>query len=204
MNHVLSHFKKRDPLLHAAIVENNIILEPLDTNTDHATYFLVLSKHIIGQQLAGNAARAITNRFLSLFPNNTPTPPLILETSDETLRTVGMSYAKIRYVKSLAQHTKDKNIDYAKFSSMKEQEIRKQLTKVTGIGDWTVDMFLMFTLGYEDLFSIGDLGLRNATIKLHGLRKTKTVDAQILKISKKWSPYRTYASRALWQYVDSS
>ena len=108
---------------------------------------------------------------------------------------------KVKYIKDLAQKTLDKTLDLSKLTNMTDGDVLTELTKVKGIGPWTAEMFLMFTLGREDVFSHGDLGLKNAIKKLYGFKKDPS-KKQVEKIVNKWSPYRTFACRILWKSLE--
>ena len=142
-------------------------------------------------------------RFVELFPNKKITPERVLKLSDAKLRHVGMSWSKASFLKDLAKKTLDKEIRYSKLHDMTDEEVMEELTQVKGIGPWTAEMFLMFAIGREDVFSHADLGLRNGMKKVYGLRSVpdaKRAD----KITEKWRPYRSYGSLALWHYLDGS
>lgn len=195
---VLDHFKKADSVLFS--VAKKIDLEVIEPRNE-ADYFHSLCYEIIGQQLAKNAARAIFGRFKMLFPGEQITPEETIKLSEEAIRNAGASWSKARFVRDLAQKTLDGTLDLTGLARLSDSQVVDKLTKVKGIGPWTAQMFLMFTLGREDIFSHGDLGLRKAVIKLYSLRDDATQD-EIEKIAKKWSPYRTYACRILWKYSE--
>ncbi|MEK7516915.1 MAG: DNA-3-methyladenine glycosylase 2 family protein, partial [Patescibacteria group bacterium] len=153
---------------------------------------------IINQQLSDKASATIYKRFRRLYPNGSITADHTLKLSHEELRTTGTSNAKVRFIKGLAQKVVNKEVQLEKLHSMTNEEVIKELTRIKGIGPWTAEMFIMFSLGREDVFSHGDLGLRNAIKTLYGFKREPT-RKQIEKITKKWSPYRTYACTILWR-----
>lgn len=183
-------------------------------------YFQMLAESIIGQQLSGKAADTITARFVALFPKpgsrssagakrrartaelslpgRFPTPQDVLKAPAKKLRTSGLSWAKVAFLKDLARHIKDKRLDFHKFPKWTDEEIIQHLTAVHGIGRWTAEMFLMFSLNRPDVFSPGDQGLKNAIRKLYGLKKEPT-PKQMLALAENWRPYRTAACRYLWR-----
>lgn len=191
------HFHQADPVI-GAVLENMSLqlLQPLPPQT----YFQKLCEMIIGQQLAGKAADAIVARFTRLLGDQVE-PKSVLETNDQALRDVGMSWAKVKSVKDLARHVDRQLINLAGLQSLHDDQVIAELIKVKGIGLWTAEMFLMFTLGREDVFSHGDLGLRKGIEKLYGFAHKPTTE-QIEKIVGKWIPYKTYASLALWHVND--
>jgi DNA-3-methyladenine glycosylase II len=157
--------------------------------------FYNLAMNIAYQQLAGSAAKAIWNRVKERTEIN---PKGILITD---LEGTGLSRMKINYMKDLAQKFLDGTIQPKKFPKMSDEEIIDELVKVKGIGRWTAEMFLMFSLKRMDVFSNGDLGLRKAVQKLYGLDKLPG-KKELDEITGKWSPYRTIASLYLWKWVD--
>jgi DNA-3-methyladenine glycosylase II len=185
----LEHIKKVDPVLYAVAIK----IEPLEEQTpvDKSLYFENLCESIVSQQLSIKASDTIWGRVLTLFPKKKITPKGVLNIDDEKYRKCGMSYAKIRYIKDLAKHTIDGTVKFMDFPALSEQEITKELLLVKGIGPWTAEMFLMFTMARPDIFSPGDQGLKNAITKLKGVKKPD-----------KWSPYRTYACHILWKSLE--
>lgn len=141
-------------------------------------------------------------RFLALFKGTFPAPKEILKIDEEKIRACGISYSKISYIKDLARHVEEKKIDLEKIEQMKNEEAILALTAVKGIGRWTAEMFLIFSLEREDVFSHGDLGLKNAIKQLYGLRKHPSPE-RARAISDKWKPYRSLASRYLWASLDN-
>ena len=163
------------------------------------SHFLDLIEIVTGQQLSMKAAKSIFNRLLSLYPN-TPTPKQIINTPEETLRSVGLSNSKALYVKNIAQAIEDNKITLESFEALSDEEIASQLLEIKGVGPWTVEMFLIFTLHRQDIFSIGDLGLRTAIEKLYGINRNDK--NAILKQSETWRPHRTHACRLLWMSLE--
>ena len=159
-------------------------------------YFLSLCREIITQQLAGGAARAIFGRFEKLFTTETVTAEKILLIPDQIIRDTGASWAKVKYIKSLAQCVVSKIIHLNKLNELSDAEVIEELVKVKGIGPWTAEMFLIFTLGRKDVFSSGDLGLKKGLLKLYKLDQINKETAD--KITKIWKPYRSFGSITLW------
>lgn len=188
--------KKNDPVL-ADIIKRVGILEW----RFGGNYFLDLTSSIVQQQLSIKAGDTIWNRFISLFPDNNPTPELVLAIDGQEIRNAGISWSKVSYVKDLAEKTLESGIVFKQFSIMTDEEIIEELIKVKGIGRWTAEMFLMFTMGKPDIFSYGDLGLRRAIQRLYKL-KNEPSQEEAEKIAEKWKPYRTIACRYLWKSLD--
>lgn len=197
-NQLLKHFKSKDPILYPLVLKINI--DPIDSHkSEH--YFIHLCEDIIGQQLSGKVSDVIFARFEKLFPTKNITPRTVLKLSEERLRTTGMSWSKTRFIRDLAQKILDKTVQPDHLATLSDKDVIGELTKVKGIGPWTAEMFLMFTLGREDIFSYGDLGLRNAIKKHYGFKKDPTIK-QMEGIVNKWKPYRTWAARVLWKSLE--
>ncbi|MFZ3077444.1 MAG: DNA-3-methyladenine glycosylase 2 family protein [Candidatus Aenigmatarchaeota archaeon] len=194
----LAHFQKKDKVLFS--IAKKVVIEPIELRKT-SEYFRSLCYEIIGQQLAKNAARTIFGRFENLFPNGKITPEYALKLSEEAIRNAGASWSKAGFVKDLAQKVADGTLDLKSIKRLDDSQAAEKLMQVKGIGPWTAQMFLMFTLGREDVFSHGDLGLRKAIVKLYSLDKDAAKN-EIEEIAKKWSPYRTYACRILWKSLE--
>ena len=192
------HLKKIDPVLASLFLSAKpTVVKP------HRNYFESLADAIISQQLSGKAAATILGRFKALFPDTKfPTPAQVLAKSDLDLRTAGVSGAKASYIKNLATAFEDKTINLTRVDKLRDEEIIEMLVQVKGIGRWTAEMFLIFSLGRPDVFSFGDLGLRNAVKELYKLRKDPS-SAKLKKLSSVWQPYRTCASLYLWASLDN-
>jgi DNA-3-methyladenine glycosylase II len=187
------YLKNADPIL-AKIISQIKLKE----RKPHKRYFESLCVAVINQQLSGKAAATIEKRFVALFNSKKfPKPEQVLRKSDERLRSVGLSFQKISYIKSLAKLVEKNEINFKKFSKMSDEDIISQLIKVKGIGRWTAEMFLMFCLNRPDVFSHGDLGLKNAIKKWYKL-DVKINPKKYHRLVQSWSPHRTSAARYLW------
>ena len=165
-------------------------------------YFKSLLRSIIHQQLSGKAARTIENRFLELYNGNRyPTPEEVLKTPAETIQNVGISRMKTEYIRGLAKIIDDGEIRLDKLTELSNDEVGNILKEVKGIGQWTVDMFLIFSLNRPDVFPLNDLGIQKGLMLLLGRQKNLSQES-MLSHSKKWKPYRTLASLYLWKIVD--
>jgi DNA-3-methyladenine glycosylase II len=171
----------------------------------HHNYYQELVDSIISQQLSVHAARSIEGRFRELFGGKFPTAEQILTTDVETLRGLGFSYAKGRYVIDLAQHIVDGKVKFDHLDNLSNEEIIQELTAVKGIGEWTVHMFLMFCMGRLDVLPTGDLGIRNGIRKLYDFEDAPT-PAQITELAQKnhWYPYESVASWYVWQSLKNT
>lgn len=188
----IQHFKKNDPVLFS-FYKKGVIKELKPIKKDQ--YFLNLCESIVYQQLSGKAAQTIYSRFEKLFSKKEITPKKILNISDDKLRSVGLSQQKSKYIKDLARHVQSKSLDFNDFEKLSNEEILDRLVQVKGIGPWTAEMFLMFSMGRPNVFSKGDLGIINGMKRLYGKELT---DKQI----EKWSPYKTYACLLLWKSTE--
>lgn len=199
-NKVIAHFQTVDPLLLAvyrSLPDKALVIQKRNPNK----YFESLCREIVGQQLSGKSASAIFAKFLSLFPNSVPTPEYILALSDESLRSSGISWAKVSFVKDLSKKVSDGSLAIHKLHTLSEEEVIKQLISVKGIGQWTAEMFLIFALGKEDIFSHRDLGLRKGLQRVYKLTSLPA-EKECLTITQKWSPYRSFGSLVLWRYLE--
>ena len=167
-------------------------------------FYLIAS--IMSQQLSTKVANTIRQRFLDLYGGRIPKPEAILVTSHETLRSIGLSNAKATYVHNVARFAIDSGMDHRKLGKMSNEEVIAYLTQIKGVGRWTAEMLLMFSLGREDVFAIDDWGIQNAMIQLYKLDRSekKAYSSELLRISEKWSPYRTYACMHLWRWKDNN
>ena len=165
--------------------------------------YLHLCNSILGQQLSTKVASTIRQRFLKLY-RGVPSPAEILATPLETLRSIGLSGAKANYMHNVARFAIESGMDYKIFGKMNNEEVIEYLTQIKGVGRWTAEMLLMFTLGREDVFAVDDLGIQTAMIQVYKLDKTdkKKLREDMLRISAKWTPYRTFACLHLWKHKD--
>ncbi len=131
--------------------------------------FIDLVNAIVSQQLSGKAASTIFGRFKKLFGKKFPTPKQILKMPDQTLRDVGLSWAKVKYIKNLSEAVDEKRLVLGDLHRMEDEVVIEKLIQVKGIGRWTAEMILMFSLGRPDVFSFGDLGLKKAIANLYGV-----------------------------------
>ena len=199
---IQNHFAIVDPKLHSAIDEDIRLFSVNTKKKSPAELFQSLCKTIVGQQLSGKAAHSIHNRFVDLFPRKHVSPKRLLEFNEHDLRAVGMSYGKARALRDHAEKVIEGKIVYKDIEKKTDKEIKDMLLQVRGVGPWTVEMFLMFSLAREDIFSPKDLGLQKGIQKIYNL-KEKPTEEEAEDIAKKWSPYRTYASIILWHAVDT-
>lgn len=191
-------------IAHDAVLAPVIESAGLASFKPHKNYYEALVSSIIGQQLSVKAASTIEGRFKDLFDGTLPRPEEILEKQSDELRAAGLSNAKAKYVRDLAQHVVDGKIEFSTLNRLSNEEIVTELTDVKGIGEWTVHMFLMFCMGRLDVLPTGDLGIKNGIQKLYALESLPT-PAEIEAIAQKytWPPYQSVASWYIWHSLDN-
>ncbi|MEO5952472.1 MAG: DNA-3-methyladenine glycosylase, partial [Chloroflexia bacterium] len=164
-------------------------------------YFFTLVESILSQQLSSKVADVLISRVRALTGNKEHIEAEdIIPFEDQTLRDQGLSWSKVRYVKDLAQKVVDGEVHFADIHSQSDEEIVKELTKVKGIGLWTAEMFMMFSLARPDIFAVGDYGLQVALKRLYDLPDLPKA-AQMRELAEPWRPYRSYASLYLWRFI---
>jgi DNA-3-methyladenine glycosylase II len=194
----IKHISENDPVLRNIIKRSKpCSLRP------HRNYYLSLLESIIGQQLSIKAADSIYRRFIQLV-GDPPLPEKIILFDDEFLRTAGLSYSKIKYVKDLSLKILNNEVKLKQISAFSDEDIIKELTKVKGIGLWTAQMFLIFTLARLDVLPYLDLGIRKSILNVYSLKKLPD-QRGVEKIAKKynWKPYSSIASWYLWRSLDN-
>ena len=163
-----------------------------------------LVRAIVFQQLSGKAASTIYGRFLALFGKKHPSTKKLAATDIETLRSAGLSNQKAGYVKNVAQFFETEKLKKKDWDTMNDEEIINYLTQIKGVGKWTVQMLLMFTLHRPDVLPVDDLVVQQAMVELYDIQETgKARRAKMIEIAEPWRPYRSYASRCLWKWNDT-
>jgi DNA-3-methyladenine glycosylase II len=157
-----------------------------------------LLRAIVGQQLSTKAARTIYLRVCDLFGGSTPSPEQLLEASEEDLRGCGLSGRKVEYVRDLAVHVLDGELELDRLGDLSDEEATAEIVAVRGLGQWTAEMFLLFHLERPDVLSGGDLGIRKAVQVEYGL-KEMPAPQRVLEIGEPWRPHRSLASLYLWE-----
>lgn len=185
-------FLRRDPILGKII--DSVGDYSLKKRNHH---FAVLVESIVSQQLATRAAEAIFRRFKDLYPKF-PTASEILATRKSRLRSVGLSSMKIEYIKDLAKKVNQGKIKMSALSKMSDEEVVSHLTQVKGIGRWTAEMFLIFSLGRQDVLPVHDLGLRKGVQMAFSLSELPE-PSEVENLGKRWRPYRSVATWYLWK-----
>lgn len=193
------HLKKVDPIL-AQVIDKVGVYKGWPAS--NGTHFDAVARSIVFQQLSGRAAGTIHGRFQGLYGGRTPLPAELASTSDEQLRSIGLSRQKSAYLKDLGSRVASGELPIETLHELTDEEIITALTQVKGIGRWTAQMFLMFRLGRPDVLPDLDLGVQKAIQKVYRLRKLPTPE-RVKKIGAKWAPYRSVASWYLWRFLDT-
>ena len=167
-------------------------------------HYGALLRAIVGQQLSVQAARAIYGRMTERFGGRTPSPRELLDDEPEELRTaVGLSRAKVAFLRSLAEHVLDGELELDRLEQLSDDDILVELTAVKGLGTWTAHMFLIFQLERPDVLAVGDLGVRRAVQRAYGLDGLPSAD-ELERLAEPWRPYRSAACRLLWRSLDNA
>ena len=195
----LQELRSADPVL-AEIID---AIGPLDDaregRPDREDHYGALVRSIVGQQLSVHAARSIYARLIDRFGGRPPTPTEILAEEPEELRAAaGLSRAKVRYLRSLAEHVMSGELELERLGELDDESAIAELVAVKGVGVWTAHMFLMFHLERPDILPVGDLGIRRAIERGYGLDALPDA-ASMERIAAPWRPHRTLACRYLWR-----
>ena len=165
-------------------------------------YFQSLLRSIVFQQLSGKAAQTIYERLVSLIPKTSNLcPNEVLKLNKDEIRKAGLSFQKINYVRNLADYFENNSLQKKDVEEMTDEEISKELIQIKGIGQWTVDMFLMFTLNRADILPYKDLGIQKGIMKIFKMKNLPS-KKEMENCSRKWRPYRTIACWYLWRIAD--
>jgi DNA-3-methyladenine glycosylase II len=202
MQKAADHLTANDPILAPIIKRAGLCtIRPVKSED----YYWELVDAIISQQLSVKAARSIEERFKTLYPGALPSPNQILVTSDENLRQAGLSGMKVKYVKSLAEHIRNGELELEKLNKLSNLEVSRELTTVKGIGEWTTHMFLIFAMARLDVLAVGDLGIKTGIQKLYNLLSLPTPE-EITKLAKQnnWHPYESVACWYIWHAKDNN
>jgi DNA-3-methyladenine glycosylase II len=162
-------------------------------------HYGTLVRSIVGQQLSTASADAIYKRLIERFGGHVPTPEEVLADDPDELRTAaGLSHAKVKYLRSLAEHIVDGSLQLDRLHDLSDEQVTAELVSVDGIGEWSADMFLILHLHRPDVLAAGDLGIRRAVMVRYGL-PAMPKPAEVYEIGERWRPYRTLACLYLWR-----
>jgi DNA-3-methyladenine glycosylase II len=199
---IVAQLSAADPVMARLIEEHGAIVKRELKEDRRGDAYGALLRSIVGQQLSTKAARTIYGRMLELFGGHAPTPQQLLAADPDKIRAAGLSRPKINYLRDLAQHVEDGELELDRLDELSDEKIIEELIAVKGIGEWSAHMFLMFHLGRPDVLPVGDQGIRNAVKTQYRLRKLP--DAKRLeKLARPWRPYRTLACLYLWSSLDN-
>lgn len=193
----IDHLSKVDPRVKILIKNFGIPKFPKQNN-----YFRTLIRAIVYQQLSGKVATIIFDRFIALYKDKDfPTPEEVLKTKVSKLRSVGLSERKAEYVLGIAKSFTEENWSPQKISKMSNDDVKEKLIQLKGIGPWTAEIFLMFTLNRPDVICLDDYGIQKGFMLFYNKRKLP--DRKFMeRESKKWSPYKTIMATYLWNLAD--
>jgi len=198
----MQHLVGADPVLGALVEAHGPLTDEQRRRGRPAEAYGALLRSIVGQQLSTKAARTIYERLIGLYGGQTPAPEQIVATDAEELRGVGLSRAKAAYLRSLAEHVIDGELELDRLGELGDEEVIAQLTAVKGLGPWTAHMFLIFHLRRPDVLPVGDLGVRRAVQLAYGMEDLPPA-AELERIAEPWRPYRSLASLYLWRSLDN-
>lgn len=204
LDRAVAHLREADPVLRGVIDSVGTLgarggrrgVSPED-------HYGALVRAIIGQQLSTRVARVMNDRLLERFGGRPPTPAEVLAEEPEELRAaIGLSRAKVAFLRSLAEHTEDGSLELERMGSLPDEEVIAELVAVKGIGEWTAHMFLIFHLERPDVLPVGDLGVRAAIRSAYGLDELPG-PTEMEEIAAPWRPHRSTAARFLWRSLDN-
>jgi len=191
-------------------LQQEATIQPLLANiempdfTPSGKIYFDLLESIVSQQLSVKVADVIFKRFLSLFSNNYPNPNLVVAIEFDKLRSVGLSGQKASYLQNVAKFALENDLEKMDWASMSDEEIVSFLTQIKGVGKWTVQMLLMFTLARPDIFPVDDLGIQQGMQRLFKIEEQnpRLLKIRMTELAKPWRPWRTVACRYLWRWKD--
>ncbi len=189
--------------------DKDVILKQVIENTEREIVptpsvdtYVYLMNSIVSQQLSVVVADIIWNRFADLFEENDPTANRVLAIDDTVLRGIGLSRQKLKYLKNVASFSLENDISFDRLIELTDEEIVELLTKISGVGKWTVQMVLMFPLDRSDVFPVDDLGIQTKMKRWYNLTsEKKALKEDMVKIAESWAPYRSLACKYLWSSV---
>jgi DNA-3-methyladenine glycosylase II len=197
MTDALTHLNQDSRM--AVLIQN---IEMPDFSPSGRVYYDLLES-IVSQQLSVKAANTIFNRVLTIFPDHYPHPEMLVEVPFDQLRAAGLSGQKTTYLQNVARFAIDNDLEKRDWNAMDDEEIFEMLTSIKGVGKWTVQMVLMFTLGRPDIFPVDDLGIQQAMVRMFRIEATgKDLKKRMIEHAEPWQPWRTIACRYLWRWKD--
>jgi DNA-3-methyladenine glycosylase II len=197
-NRADQHLRDADPALRNLIDEGGAMDPDEDRRGSRPDAYEAIARAIVGQQLSTKAAASIWDKVLGVFGGETPAPRQIIEAEPQDLRDAGLSWSKVAYVRDLAERIMDGDLDVKSLDELPDEEVIEQLTAVKGIGRWTAEMFLIFSLGRPDVMPVGDLGIRRGAQYAFGMDELPEPD-ELERMAEPWRPHRTLACLYLWR-----
>src|SRR3954462_7193506 len=199
----IEHLRKADEVMGTLVKEHGHLDASQRGRGRPKDAYGALIRSIVGQQLSTKAARTIYERLTNQFGGHTPTPRQLLEADPEDIRAAGLSRTKVAYLRDLAEHVEDGELDLEQLAELPDGEVIAQLTAIKGLGVWTAHMFLIFHLGRPDVLPVGDLGIRRAAQIAYGLDDLPE-PAELEGLAEAWRPYRSLACLYLWRSLDNT
>lgn len=188
---------EKDPIIKKVVAA----CETFKVTTWGEDIYIALTDCIISQQISVKVANVIFARYCQLFSNEYPSPEKVLQKTDEEMRSAGLSFQKIGYLRNLATFQLEKNLTYNYLQTLSDEEVIQLISQVKGIGRWTVEMLLMFSLNRPNVFPIDDLAIRQKIVKAYQLTEEgKALKQKMIEIGKNWEPFRTYICMYLWRW----
>lgn len=190
------HILGRDPIL------RNLLDDPVRFAPSRGSVYADLIESIVYQQISIKAARSIFNRVCGYFGGTVPAAEEMVRTPEDELRALGLSRSKAQYVRNIAAFFIDEGLQNDRLHALPDSEVLALLSRIKGVGEWTVQMILIFSMGREDVFPAHDYGVLSTMVELYGVpdgtRREQT--AGIIAIAEKWRPYRTYGTLLIWSW----
>ena len=198
MNHI--QYLSKDKVLSKIISK----AKPIELKKENKLY-LALCHSIMSQQLSTKVADILRERFMELYKGKTPTPEMIVATPFTDLKKIGLSTSKIHYMFNVCDYFTSNNLTDKMLHALSDEAFIEMMTTIKGVGRWTAEMILMFSMGREDVFPVDDLGIQQQICRLYKIDTTVKahMKMEMEKVASKWKPYRTYASMYLWAAKDS-
>jgi DNA-3-methyladenine glycosylase II len=197
------HLRSVDHVMRRLIEAGGPIHPDRDRRGSRPDPYEALARAIVGQQLSTKAARSIWERLVETLGGTFPKPSGLLSADPEALRSAGLSGAKVKFLRDLAERIDDGRLEVGGLKDLADEDVIAALTEIKGVGPWTAEMFLIFHLGRPDVVSVGDLGIRRAVQIEYGLDELPG-PADLERIAEPWRPHRTLACLYLWRSLDNA
>jgi DNA-3-methyladenine glycosylase II len=196
------HLRSVDHVMRALIDGGGPIHPERDRRGSRPDPYEALARAIVGQQLSTKAAGSIWERLVDTLGGTFPQASDLLAVDAETIRSAGLSRAKVNFLRDLAELIDDGRLDLRRLAELPDEDVIAALTEIKGVGPWTAEMFLIFHLGRPDVISTGDLGIRRAAQIAYGLEDLPG-PTDLERIAEPWRPHRTLGCLYLWRSLDN-